>query len=433
MFTGDTHKLSWTITKASVRGESHLINGSPCQDASEVCTDASGRWGIAVVCDGAGSAKRSDEGARKVSIAFRSALLELALKLDTHEPGNWITDFIAQKILDIRVDLRILAKNDDIAPFNSTLVACLTSPSGGFSVHIGDGAIFGENTNGDLEIISSPENGEYANETFFVTEPHWIRHIRITPMKPMKWLSLCTDGGTSLTMNNEKTVKTGFVYPVLKKIIETDDPDEKIRVLEEVLSDPKANAVTQDDKTVVIMIASSLGEGDIVEPIEVQSVPTNITPIKYSEINAANHKDTLSDNKKGYKIRYYKSTQKISSYVDKNTPNLFRFLLNAKIHILILTTIISLGILAIALLASVVLSGSDEQSGSSAKAPSTTQINEKIESSVAPRADERVATEEGGQQKDHGSYLHEDTLDEGQRDQSSPGPETDTPASKKTN
>lgn len=256
-----------------MRGASHVADGTPCQDASEVCTDPSGHWAISVVCDGAGSAKRSEEGASAVSVAFRSALLQLAEKLDTHEPGTWITDFIVQKILDTRAELRSLANEDNIAEFNSTLVACLLSPTGGFSVHIGDGAIFGENAEGLLEVISPPENGEYANETFFVTEPHWIRHLRVTPIKPMRWLSLCTDGGAALTMNNEDGVKTGFVYPVLREICSTHNSAAKNEILQRLLSDPKADAVTTDDKTVVIVMTSSLKSIDIIEPAEFAPAP----------------------------------------------------------------------------------------------------------------------------------------------------------------
>jgi hypothetical protein len=188
--------------------------------------------------------------------------------LDTHEPGTWITDFIVQKILDTRAELRVLASEDNISDFNSTLVACLLSPTGGFSIHIGDGAIFGESNDGRLEVISSPENGEYANETFFVTEPHWIRHLRVTPMKPMRWLTLCTDGGTALTMENEEVVKTGFVYPLLRAIASTDNREQKSKILEGFLSDPKADTLTTDDKTVVVMMASSLKSADIIEHVE---------------------------------------------------------------------------------------------------------------------------------------------------------------------
>src|SRR5258708_32385476 len=58
---------AWRYAYASVAGTSHEKNGSPCQDAGScrvVETIGGGPVLLAVASDGAGSARRSEEGAR---------------------------------------------------------------------------------------------------------------------------------------------------------------------------------------------------------------------------------------------------------------------------------------------------------------------------------------------------------------------------------
>jgi hypothetical protein len=296
--------MAWAFAKASVRGASHIQGGSPCQDASVVCTDDSGKWVVAVVSDGAGSAARAEEGAKHVSEKFTSALLALANELDSAEPGAWITDFVVQKVLDTRSELRNLGGDENIRDFHCTLVACLISQSGGFAIHIGDGAIFGQAVSEDLELISAPENGEYANETYFITESNWTQHLRVTPFSSMQWLFLCTDGGAALAMRNEKTAKVGFVYPVLKALADAEDNVTRDKIIETFISDPKADTVTADDKTLVFIMPSSLKSADIVVPEEfddpqsLQGLP--IEPA--SEIFAPAHQNILDPRKVEQKL-----------------------------------------------------------------------------------------------------------------------------------
>jgi hypothetical protein len=283
----------WLLAKASVRGTSHINSGSLCQDASIVRTDHSGRWLIAVASDGAGSAKRADEGADFVTNKFADALAELSKKPELQKPGSWINDFVIGVILEIRSYLRDQAGDENIQDFNCTLVACLLGPSGGFSIHIGDGAIFGQRQDllsthkagpDNVSYSSPPENGEYANETYFLTEGDWIRHLRITPMPALKWVLLCTDGGAALSMRDETEPKTGFLSPVLSQLIDAKNNHRRDSLLETILNDPKADGVTGDDKTLVIAIRANVPTetilADLAEP-ELEETPEDdvIAPV----------------------------------------------------------------------------------------------------------------------------------------------------------
>ena len=252
----------WITAKASVAGASHHKNKTPCQDSSAVIADASGKWLIIVVSDGAGTATRAEEGSSLVVDLFSNALLSLASELSFRKPGSWINDFVIEKILEVRKRLRLKAASEDIRDFNCTLVACLQGASGGFSIHIGDGAIFGgrrlssdspeHSLAPERFFISPPENGEYANETYFITEGDWVKHLRIMPMPPLDWVFACTDGGTALSLVSDKEPKEKFILPVLQEILKKETYEERNITLSKILSDPQADKVTGDDKTIVI-------------------------------------------------------------------------------------------------------------------------------------------------------------------------------------
>jgi hypothetical protein len=251
---------AWVTANASVIGSSHVATGTPCQDASVVKTAKAGEWVVIVVSDGAGTATRAEEGAHLVVKFFSEELLKLVDELTTRSPGHWINDFVIEKVLQTRIALRRLANSDDIRDFNCTVVACLLGPSGGFSIHIGDGAVVGgyrKESNDPAAaslFLSEPENGEYANETFFITEGDWVKHLRISPMPKMDWVMCCTDGGSALALVAEKEIKPGFLDPVLQDVFGLNDEALRNKRLAEYLSDPQADKVTGDDKTLAIAV-----------------------------------------------------------------------------------------------------------------------------------------------------------------------------------
>jgi hypothetical protein len=256
---------NWLYSGASVMGQSHQISNVPCQDKFSCKVSGDGRWLSVAVSDGAGSALNAEAGAEITSTIFCEELLGLSKQLDTRAPGEWINDFVVECVLKVRNQLRTKAKSDDIKSFHCTLVAALVGPEGGFSIHIGDGSIFGgqfknDTKSGEVElnshfVISKPENGEYTNETFFITEGNWIKHLRVTPLPKLDWVVACTDGGAALILEKEIEVKPKFLVPFFQELIS--DKFTKNNYISEVLSDPKANALTTDDKTIFVAMRSS--------------------------------------------------------------------------------------------------------------------------------------------------------------------------------
>ena len=257
----------WLIGSASVEGLSHIESKTPCQDYSVVETSNNGKWVAIAVCDGAGSAKHSEIGSRLVAKTFAQKLILLSQELDTRNPGNWINDFVIQQVLNVRESLRLEAQQDQLNDYHTTLVACLIGETGGFVVHIGDGAIIGGSIKNDQEsiyvensrVISEPQNGEYSNETYFITESNWIKNLRITPISSLDWMILGTDGGSAFYLLPNNNLIKEFIASFLNEILEV-SPFNWSERIKEILINEQANKITNDDKTIVVLVKKDLAE-----------------------------------------------------------------------------------------------------------------------------------------------------------------------------
>ena len=257
--------MTWIFGAAKQVGISHQETGAPCQDSFDIERSDDGKWVAVAVCDGAGSAKHSEVGSNLVSKTFAKKLILLSKEVETRQPGAWINDFVIQQILNVREELRVEAKSDDLRDFHTTLVAFLMSDFGGFAIHIGDGAILGgvSRDSGDSTVIdnevfiSKPENGEYSNETFFITEGDWIKHLRITPMPPLDWVFVGTDGGSAFFADPGDSPKQDFITSFIGDLKNRDASQWSQRI-GEILSDKQADKVTNDDKTLVFFAKEGL-------------------------------------------------------------------------------------------------------------------------------------------------------------------------------
>jgi len=158
----------WRISGANVCCNKHKV----CQDAwAKSCSPLS----VSVcVCDGAGSAKFSDEGA---SCASRFLAQEVVRSFDKayYTPNQFIRVAIAKA----KDKLRKIAKGRMLREFSCTAVLSAIHVDGRWvTFHIGDGAIIGRFADNSFRIISIPAKGEYENETFFITMHNAFRYAK---------------------------------------------------------------------------------------------------------------------------------------------------------------------------------------------------------------------------------------------------------------
>lgn len=242
--------MPWRVYGASAIGKGHIDGGLPCQDAFG---NASGSERlVAVVCDGAGSASNSDIGAKACADVVCSFLATGAGDLATAcEP------FVIEQAVETaraQIDRRALELALPARELACTLVGAVLFGQGGCLFHIGDGMAVVELADG-TSVLSLPENGEYANETYFVTNDDWRTHLRITPFSgQIRCLALLSDGAMPFVINREKTGMFGpFIDPVrthLSAVGESDGSD----ALQALLADERTWSITSDDKTLLLIL-----------------------------------------------------------------------------------------------------------------------------------------------------------------------------------
>ena len=244
------------VFAASAIGKSHIDGGLPCQDA--FAFNVVDEVVIAAVCDGAGSATLSHIGSNLMA----KSLVEMATA--NYQAGELLHVLdaeafklkIAKIITDVRTSLETLSQieNTKFADYSATLVGVIASANQGYFFHIGDGLAIAQSLERKAgNIMSLPENGEYANETYFITGTEWLTHLRLTPItNPIEMLALMSDGAMPFVMSKGNTdFYRLFIDPVanyLKTVSEQDGSS----ALGSTLADVRTHQITSDDKALLI-------------------------------------------------------------------------------------------------------------------------------------------------------------------------------------
>lgn len=101
--------------------------------------------------------------------------------------------------------------------------------------------------------VSLPENGEYANETYFVTGEGWQDHLHLLPLgEPKQMIALMSDGAAPFVMERGFA---GFFRPFMDPVenyLASASIEAGSRALAGLLDDPRTHAITPDDKTLLI-------------------------------------------------------------------------------------------------------------------------------------------------------------------------------------
>ena len=246
--------LAWRVAGASVQGTSHLEKNTPCQDFHAYCFGAGGELLLAIA-DGAGSAERSQEGAR---CAVEQALAALQAALLGGAPGaeaGWQT-LLAQAFGAARQAVVQLAgaQNAPLRSFATTLACAVLSEDWLAVGQIGDGAAVAENEQGALFVTARPQRGEYANEAYFLTMPDGLNYLAVyTAAGRVRSLALTTDGLLRLAFKlPEYEPSAGFFRPLLEFIAAAGSPAQAQADLADFLTSPRVCARTDDDKTLVL-------------------------------------------------------------------------------------------------------------------------------------------------------------------------------------
>jgi hypothetical protein len=250
------------VVGRSVVGPSHLASGQPCQDffAAEIGQD----WAVAVVSDGAGSAKRALDGATIVSEEICQALASYLKQLNTAHDGPtitscwWVEGILIGAIERARKRCVLVGGiGEQLRSFHATVVGSVLVDGDGVLFHIGDGGASAHRMTAEgIETISfsEPENGEYANQTFFFTEGWWRQHLRLTRISgKVDAIWLMTDGAYELMVLRPEKRLRELTVKEINRLMFVEAAANKHDVLAAILSSRQAVERNDDDKTLVIV------------------------------------------------------------------------------------------------------------------------------------------------------------------------------------
>lgn len=251
----------WKVVGASVIGKQHERAAGRCEDAwSSARRGFPGGHEALAVClsDGAGSATNGWVGAQMVSRVLANWLVDNAEKVFCGVADDR-KRVIASTLKRV---LRRAATGSGAAlkSYACTVVAALIATDGRWlTVHLGDGGIVGS-FGGTLRIVSAPRKGEFANETFFVTDNDAIESINIqsgqvsdsTPSPEA--FALFTDGVEALLVNR-RTGEVSKAFGSLFDRVLNDTESEATAALEYTLTHRfRELSPTGDDCSLAIVV-----------------------------------------------------------------------------------------------------------------------------------------------------------------------------------
>jgi hypothetical protein len=176
-------KGNWFVVGSSVIGKSHIEGNIPCQDFNHL-EKINDLWGIAVCCDGAGSAINSHIGsefvAKESAKIFKSIFLKEQLGKNKELPQDNVWQELAKAgLYQVKQNLDDFAKKEGykVESLACTIILAIYSPLGILVTHIGDGRAGFLTQNNEWKPMLTPWKGEEANQTVFITSAIWNENI----------------------------------------------------------------------------------------------------------------------------------------------------------------------------------------------------------------------------------------------------------------
>ncbi len=205
----------WRSSSCQVQGRGHIYKNIPCQDKTKMIFEND--TNVIALADGAGFARLSHYGAACVvdsmTRLFANSFDEMFLEDDVKKVKLQIMEKLMSQLeskakeLDCRIE--------DLA---STMLMVAVKNDRFIMGHIGDGVI-GYLDGKTLKVASSPNNGEFANETFFVTSNNAIGKMKIFKgeINEIAGFILMSDGTENSLYNKQRKSLSPAIIKLLKR------------------------------------------------------------------------------------------------------------------------------------------------------------------------------------------------------------------------
>jgi hypothetical protein len=290
--------MTWLVSSAVAQGISHKATNLPCQDSAAHKTIASLNSSIAVISDGAGSVARSQIGS-KTLVDIMCSILGSYLETEKNITKAGLTAIVKVGINQVRGKL---IESGDLSEFHATALILVQLPKKIFTFHIGDGSlnIGSYDKKSNITITrSEPENGEFSNETFFFTEDAWEQHMRICEVENPCFYLVCSDGIDPFIWNSNSGTRLDFIFPLITKLQTLKNEKNGNDFLNEVITDPRTDAVTSDDKSIIVGIDDQILHQKLdINKVYDQKPPKQVNPIDINQSIQQSLQQIVTDKKK---------------------------------------------------------------------------------------------------------------------------------------
>ncbi|MGD0475684.1 MAG: PP2C family serine/threonine-protein phosphatase [Candidatus Velthaea sp.] len=250
--------VSWRYVDAFAVGLSHRENDTPCQDRCAGAVIASLDGGdvfVTVVSDGAGSAAHAERGAQIVCDVLATVVGEaVRASSDLDRIGD---ELVRSWFLCAREAVREEARalDGEIREYAATALLAVASDHQTLCARIGDGGIVLRRTPADaFEVALWPDSGEYANQTYFITDDAAAERIAIARFDDVSDVVAFSDGLQNLALEQAtRTAFPPFFLPLVAAVRRARDTNGKLHAeLVDYLNSPAINERTADDKSLVV-------------------------------------------------------------------------------------------------------------------------------------------------------------------------------------
>ncbi|QLE56107.1 PP2C family serine/threonine-protein phosphatase [Nostoc sp. TCL26-01] len=245
----------WQVVAASVCGTSHVKTKQLCQDAHHWQL-LPGNILVAAAADGAGSASQGKVGAM---VAVETAIENLTLKEITRASladDETVQLLLTEALLAAKkaVEDEAVACNQQPQDLATTLIIAIASPDMVAAAQIGDGLAVAKDRLGNLLALTIPDNGEYINETTFLTSPGALDTAQMRLWREtIENIGVLTDGLQMLALNMVVgEPHKPFFFPLFDFVKNAEDQAEAKEQLVRFLSSERITQRTDDDLTLII-------------------------------------------------------------------------------------------------------------------------------------------------------------------------------------
>jgi hypothetical protein len=262
----------------SEKGIMHIENELPCQDSSDVMSY--GLWRVAIVADGVGSCKHSDEASK---IAVKSALKTVYNCFPNNCKEEDLLSLITMAFhcAANAIEMHVKKVNGEAKEYHTTLAMALYDGKNLYFGNAGDSGIIALDDFGDYHVVTSQQNNEYGEVITLASRTFVVGKVDFNAIAVMCMTDGVFEWVVPKTKNNgsEKSVYVPranlFIQPKLwdYKQEMPDDLSESLKEhIKKAFKHITDTIASNDNNQALLQVYGSLDEGNLRDDISVSAI-----------------------------------------------------------------------------------------------------------------------------------------------------------------